>query len=129
MNEITEENLLISIQEKFPELQTYWQTYANKRDLSAGLGDDMKPFLDYIIDEIKSENFHEIENVFNYIEFLICSGDELVQVVVENCLLVPLIYKNNREIKFINFSKYLGAETLNFLKTWLRYDGTSIEGL
>jgi hypothetical protein len=129
MNEITEENLIISIREKFSKFQPYWQSYANERDLSAGLGDDMKPFIDYVVNVIKSGNYREVEDVFNYIEFLVCSGDALVQMVVENCILVPLIYKNNLEIQFINFSKYLGKETLNFLKTWLKYDGTCVEGL
>jgi|GEM_PF-786145 len=129
MNEITEHNLINSIKEKFPKSHSFWQVYFNKWGLNTSVGNQMEPFVEYIVNEIKSENYDEVENIFNYIEFLLCNGDGLVQVVVENCFLVPLIYKNNNEIQFLKFSKYLGKETLDFLRTWLKLDGTFIKGL
>ncbi len=122
MNEITEQNLVNLIKEKFPKFLPYWQAYFNKWGSDAGIGDDMEPFVHYIVDEIRSENYHEVEEIFNHVEFLLCNGDELVQVVVENCVLIPLMYKSRQEIEFVNYSKFLGTESINFLKTWLKFE-------
>lgn len=128
MDEITEHNLINSLKEKFPKFYPYWEVYFDNCGSNTALGDDMSPFVDYIFDVIKSENYDELKKVFNYIEFLLSNGDELVQVVIEKCLLVSLIYKNNRQIQFVKLSPYIGEKTLNFLKSWHQFDGSYIEG-
>lgn len=87
MNQIKENDLINLIKEKFPKFLPFWDSYTNKVGLNRLIGDDITPFLDYAIDEIKSENFHEIEKIFKFIELLIYEGDEVVQTVTEACFL------------------------------------------
>lgn len=129
MNQIKENDLINLIKEKFPKFLPFWDSYTKKVGPNRLIGDDITPFLDYAIDEIKSENFREIEKIFKFIELLMCEGDEVVQTVIEACFLQSLYYKNPHEIQFIKFSKYLEKESIAYLRKVDMSNGTHIEGL
>lgn len=129
MNQIKENDLINLIKERFPKFLPFWDSYTNKVGTNRVIGDDITPFLDYAIDEIKSENFNEIEKIFKFIDFLMCEGDEVVKTVIEACFLQSLYYKNPRVIQFSNFSKYLEKESIAYLRKVDMSNGTRIEGL
>ena len=129
MEEITQYNLINLIKEKFPKFILYWEIYVNKWGSDMGLGNDLGPFFDYVVNEIKSENYNEIEKIFKFVEFLMCNGDELVQTVIATCFLEDLLNKDPDEIQFIKFSKYLGKNSIDHLRAWNEFQGTYTEGL
>jgi hypothetical protein len=129
MEMITEHNLINLLKKKFPKFIPYWKIYNDKWGSDMGVGNDLGPFFNYTIDEIKSENYEEVENIFNFTEFLMCSDDELVKTVIATCFLEDLLNKDPEEIQFIKFSKYLGKESITYLREWNKFQGTETKGL
>lgn len=127
MIEITENNLINILKEKFPDFIPYWEFYVNKWGEDLGLSNHVLTFADYVLDAIKSEKYDAIEQIFNYIEFLMCNGDMAVQNAIATCLLEALLNEDTDEIQFIKFSKYLGKETLAYCKAWNEFCGVHTE--
>jgi len=58
-----------------------------------------------------------------------CNGNEYVKTVIATEFLEALLNKDPDEIQFINFSQYLGKETIGYLRAWNEFNGTETEGL
>lgn len=129
MEEIKENNLMNLFNEKFPKFVPYWDTYVNKWGLDMGLCNDVLPFGKYVIYEIKLENYIEIEKIFNFIEFLLCNGNEYVKTAIATCFLEYLLHKDPEEIQFIKFRQYLGKETIAYCRAWDKFTGVMTKGL
>jgi hypothetical protein len=129
MDKITSETCITLLKEKFPNFLPYWESYVNYWGLNQGITIQMIPFCEYVIDVIKSNKDTQIKEVFNFIEFLLCSGDDSVQNAITTSLLEYLLSKDPIEIKSCNFSKYLGKNTIDYCKAWNEFTGVKTNGL
>ena len=128
MEGITKNNFADLIKEKFPRFIPYWEDNVNYWGLELA-SNDVMPFAYNAVDEIKSENEKEIENIFILVEFLMCAGDEYVQTVIATYFLEYLLSKDPDEIQFIKFRQYLGKETIAYCRAWDKFTGVMTKGL
>jgi len=128
MEEITKNNFIDLIKEKFPRFVPYWEDNVNYWGLELA-SNDVMPFAYYALDEIKTENKKEIENIFILVEFLMCAGDEYVQTLIATYFLEYLLGKDPDEIQFIKFRQYLGKETIAYCRAWDIFTGVMTKGL
>lgn len=129
MENITDENLISLLKEKFPDFIPYWESYVEYWGINQGLTIQITPFSDYVVDVIKSKNEDEIKHVFDFIEFSICNGDESVQTTMTTSFLEDLLSRAPTEINFSTFAKYLGEESKEYCKAWDKFCGMRTEGL
>lgn len=129
MKKITDDDCISLIKEKFPEFLSYWQSYINYWGSDLGLTIQMLPFSEYTLEVIKSNNQNEIRKIFDFVEFLICNGDESVQNAITTSFLESLLNKDPGEIKFSHFSNFLGENTINYCIAWDKFTGVKTEGL
>jgi hypothetical protein len=129
MEKISQKNLMNLIKEKFPKFIPYWESYINYWGSDLGIIVPTMQLTDYVVDIIKSKDENEIERIFNFIEFLMCNGNEYVQTVIATEFLEGLLNRDPDEIQFINFSQNLGKETIGYLRAWNEFNGTQTEGL
>lgn len=127
--QITAVNFINLIKEKFPKFIAYWESYISEWGLDEGLTIQMLPFSDYAIDVIKSNDENEIKRVFDFVEFLLCNGDESVTYAITTSFLEYLLSHDPDEIQFSKFSRYLGENTVNYCKAWDKFTGIKTEGL
>ncbi len=117
------------IKEKFPQLLPYWEAYVADFGSDLGLHIQMIPFGDYAIDIIKTNNDVEIKKIFDFVEFLICNGEEEVQNAITTSFLEYLMSKDPNEIQFSKFVKYLGKNTISYCRAWDEFTNIKTEGL
>ena len=117
------------IKEKFPRFHSYWETYIRDHGSDLGITIQMLPFCKYTVDAIKSNNEAEIEKIFNFVEFLLCNGDDDVQTAITTSYLEALMSKDPEEIQFIHFAKYLGKNCREYCKAWDEFTGVRTKGL
>ena len=129
MEEITEQNLIDIIKEQFPKFNPYWESYINHWGDDNGLTIQMFPLIDFVLDVIKSNDEKEIERVFNFIEFLMCEGNDYAQTAIATGFLEGLVNHDPDEIQFINFAQYLGKKTVAHLRAWNAFHGAKTEGI
>lgn len=128
MGKIKEESIINLLKEKFPKFIPYWDDYVNY--WGSDLGSlEVIPFAYYTVDEIKSENYLTVEDIFIFIEFLMCNGNQAVQDVVATCYLESLLNRDPEEIQFIKFRQYLGKETIAYCRAWDEFTGVYTKGL
>lgn len=128
MEEITKNNFIDLIKEKFPKFIPYWEENVNYWGLELA-SNDVIPFAYYALNEIKLENKEEIEKIFIIIESLMCVGDEYVKTVTATYFLEYLLSKDPDEIQFIKFPQYLGKETIAYCRAWDKFTGVMTKGL
>jgi hypothetical protein len=129
MGEITEDNLINLIKEKFPRFNGYWDSYISDCGSGDGIIMQMLPFIEYVVEIIKSGDENEIKRIFDLVEFLMCNGNVLVQTAIATGFLEGLLNKDPEEIQFIKFRKYLGKETIGYCRAWDIFTGVMTKGL
>lgn len=129
MEPITAERCIELIKEKFPGFLSYWKAYIRDFGADNGLHIQMLPFDEYTIDTIKSNNKAEIEKIFNFVEFLLCNGDDYVQTAITTSYLEYLMSKDPDEIQFASFVKYLGENSKGYCRAWDKFTGVKTKGL
>jgi hypothetical protein len=129
MRKITAENCISLIIERFPKFQIYWDSYVKDFGMEQGITIQMLPFSEYVIDVLKFNEKSEIIEIFSFVEFLLYNGDESVKNAITTSFLEYLLSKDPKEIKFSNFSKYLGETTIDYCRAWDKFTGVKTEGL
>jgi hypothetical protein len=129
MEKITLEQSLILLKERFPNFIPYWESYTTYWEIYEGSIAQMTPFAQYAIEMIKTKNTPEIKRIFEFIEFLLCEGDESVQAGAATIFLEYLLSKDPTEIKFSTFCQYLGKNSLGYCRDWDEYCGVRTDGL
>ncbi|MBX9744836.1 MAG: hypothetical protein K2X08_06475 [Chlamydiales bacterium] len=129
MEKITDERCIELMKEVFPSFLIYWGDYIRDFGSDLGLTIQMLPFGKYTIDTIKSNNETEIKKIFDFVEFLLCAGDDSVQTAMTTSYLEYLMSKDPDEIKFSTFVKYLGKESIAYCRAWDQFTGVKTEGL
>ncbi len=130
MKQVTEKNCIETLIREFPNFSPYWKVYCEEEGESSGLiFDVMMCFGDYIIDLIKINNIDELKNVFNFVEYLICHGDESVQTAMTTGLLEGLLNISPKKIKFKVICPYLGKESKEYCRAWDEFCGLKTDGL
>lgn len=129
MKQITGERCIELMKEKFPGFLSYWEAYIRDFGSENGLHIQMLPFDEYTIDMIKSKDEAEIEKIFNFVEFLLCNGDDDVQTAITTSYLEYLMSKDPDEIQFASFVKYLGENSKGYCKAWDKFTGVKTRGL
>jgi hypothetical protein len=117
------------MKEKFPEFPTYWENYIRRFGSDNGIHIQTIPFSDYTIDIIKSNNEVEIKKIFDFVEFLLCHGNDSVQTAMTTSYLEYLMSKDPDEIKFSKFVKFLGENAIGYCRAWDKFTGCRTEGL
>ncbi len=131
MDKVTEKNFVESLLKRFPEFQAYWDNFLNDYGSidDEGIFTEVMPFADFVIDVIKSKDEKKIKDVFDFIELLVCKGDDSVQTVMTTGLLEYLMNKDPDEIQFSFFVEFMGKESVEYCKAWDKFCGTKTEGL
>jgi hypothetical protein len=129
MKQITGEKCIELMKEKFPRFLSYWKDYIKDHGTDNGLHIEMIPFEEYTIDIIKSCNELEIKKIFDFVEFLLCNGDESVQNAIATSYLEYLMSKDPDEIQFASFVKYLGKNSKEYCRAWDKFTGVKTKGL
>ncbi|NGX46998.1 MAG: hypothetical protein K1000chlam3_00367 [Chlamydiae bacterium] len=129
MEKITSENCLILLKEKFPQFLPYCESYVNYWGIDQGITTQMMPFAEYVIDIIQSKDEAKIKEIFDYVEFLICDGNDSVQNAITTSFLELLLSKDPDEIQFTTFAKYLGKNSIEYCKAWDEFTGIKTKGL
>ena len=129
MEKITEKGCIQLMKENFPEFPTYWEDYIRRFGSDLGIHIQMLPFCEYTIDKIKSNNEAEIKKIFDFVEFLLCHGDDSVQNAMTTSYLEYLMSKDPDEIKFSKFVKFLGKNAIEYCRGWDKFTGCRTEGL
>jgi hypothetical protein len=129
MEEISDETLINLIKEKFPKFTPYWESYIQDWGLDEGVIMKMLPFNEYVVDVIQSQDEKEIKRIFDFVEFLMCNGNDLVQAAIATGFLEGLLNKDPNEIQFIKFRQYLGKETISHCRAWDIFTGVMTKGL
>lgn len=129
MEPITEKRCIELMKEKFPKFHSYWETYIRDHGSDLGITIQMLPFCKYTVDAIKSNNEAEIEKIFNFVEFLLCNGDDDVQTAITTSYLEYLMSKDPDEIQFASVVKYLGENSKEYCRAWDKFTGVKTKGL
>ena len=129
MKKITDENCISLIREKFPKFVPYWESFVSCWGGNQGLTVQMLPLCEFVVDVIKTNDQIEIKAIFDFVEFLICNGDESVKDAITTSVLEYLLSKDPDEIKFSKFSKLLGENTIGYCRAWDEFTGVKTNGL
>lgn len=129
MKKITGKKCIELMKEKFPKFISYWESYIREHGADNGLHVQMIPFEEYAIDTIKSNNELEIKKIFEFIEFLLCNGNEAVQNAITTSFLEYLMSKDPDEIQFTSFAKYLGKNSIGYCRAWDEFTGVKTKGI
>lgn len=129
MKEVSEEKCIELMKEKFPGFLSYWESYIKEHSEDESLHIQMLPFEEYAIDTIKSNAESEIRKIFEFVEFLICNGNESVQSAMTTSFLEYLMSKDPNEIQFVSFVKYLGKNSKKYCRAWDKFTGVKTKGL
>jgi hypothetical protein len=117
------------MKKRFPKFIPYWESYVDYWGEDQGITVQMLPFSEYALDIIKANRDVDIKNIFDFVEFLLCNGDDFVQNAITTSFLEYLLSKDQNEINFSKFSKYLGNQTINYCKAWNKYTGNNTQDL
>ncbi len=117
------------MKEKFPKFLSYWKEYIRSFGSDSGIHIQMIPFIDYALDAIRSNDEAEMKKIFDFVEFLICKGDESVQSAMTTSFLEGLMAQDPKEIKFTTFVKYMGENSIAYCRAWDKFTGIRTEGL
>jgi hypothetical protein len=129
MEKILAERCIELIKESFPKFPPYWESFIRDFGSDPGLIFQMLPFEEYTIDAIKANDEVEIKKIFDFIEFLLCNGDDYVQTAITTGFLEYLMNKDPDEIKFSKFVQYLGKNSIEYCRAWDKFTGLKTEGL
>lgn len=129
METIREDRCIELIKKTFPGFLSYWEDYIREFGPDDGFMIQTLPFCTYTIDMIKSKNETEIKKIFDFVEFLICNGDESVQNTMTTFYLEYLMSKDPDEIQFTTFAKYLGENSIGYCRAWDKFCGVKTKGL
>jgi hypothetical protein len=129
MEKITAENCIPTLIEQFPDFLPYWELYIEKWGADEGISIQMFPLADYIVDAIKNKNDIKIKKIFDFVEFVLCNGDQSIQDAIATSLLEDLLNRDPKEIQFVTFAKYLGENTIDYCRGWDEFTGVKTKGL
>ncbi|MCP5505396.1 MAG: hypothetical protein H7A38_00755 [Chlamydiales bacterium] len=129
MEEITEKRCIELMKETFPKFLPYWESYIKKHGSDDGITIQMLPFCEYTIEVIKSNNEIEIKKIFDFVEFLLCNGNDFVQTGITTSYLEYLMSQDPDEIQFASFVKYLGKNSIEYCRAWDKFTGVKTKGL
>jgi len=116
------------LKEKFPNFIPYWEAEISLWG-DEGILALFGPFADYAIDVIKTNNPSQLKIILDYVEFLLCEGDQSVQNGVATVFLEDLMNKDPAEFKFKTICQYLGKNSLDYCRAWDKFCGIRTEGL
>jgi hypothetical protein len=128
MEKITLEKCKTLLKERFPKAIPYLEAE------SALYGDQgmmvlFSPFSRYAEDMLRVNNAIEAKTIFDFIEFLLCNGDDTVKDGAATCFLEHLFNIDATGIKFRTFRRYLGENSLGYCRAWDKFWGNRTEGL
>ncbi len=129
MKKITEENCMETLVEQFSGFAGYWSSYIKEGGADDGLTIKLMSFARYIIDLAKNNETSELEKIFNFVEYLVCHGDESVQTAMTTGLLEGLLNISPERINFKVICPYLGKESKEYCRAWDEFCGLKTEGL
>jgi hypothetical protein len=129
MGKITAEDCIKLIKQNFPDFIPYWEDYIRDFGEDNGLIVQMLPFGKYTIEIINSENYIHLKRIFDFVEYLICEGDDYVQTALTTSYLEYLMSKDPDEIQFSKFAKYLGENSIEYCRAWDEFTGVRTKGL
>lgn len=130
MEKITAENCISTLLENFPLVQPLWKAYLKEWGEGCGLYNEIDPFLDYLIDNLKEKNWDEIEKFFYLLEVMLCKGDEFIKTLTATGFLEGLLgMAVNQGLDFTEFSKYMGKNSVEYCEAWDKFCGVKTEGL
>lgn len=129
MEQITEERCIELMKENFPKFTAYWETYIRRFGSDQGFTIQMMPFDNYTVDVIKANDEIEIKRIFDFVEFLLCNGNDSVQTAITTSYLEYLMSKDPDEIQFSKFVKYMGKNAIDYCRAWDEFTGVRTEGL
>lgn len=91
----------------------------------------MNEFSDYAIEQLvqRPSNPANIEEIFQYIEFLMVNGDEDTQTAVATCFLENILNVTPSQIDPKCFLLYLGPQSKEYCRAWDSFTGVQTEGL
>lgn len=141
---ISKTNCMDLISEKFPDFAPIWYSYNLEYQIlneeifgitpfwgDTSFAGGISKFSDYVIDLLihKKQNLSLIEEIFNYIEFLLVNGDEDVQNTVATCFLENILNITPEQIDPKLFVGYLGFKSRKYCQAWDEFKGVKTEGL
>ena len=141
---ISKTNCMDLIAEKFCEFAPIWNSYKLEYEIASeeicgvtpfwgdtSLAGGMSAFSSYVISLLTQKNHDHllVEEIFNYIEFLLVHGDEDVQTVVATCLLENILNVIPTQVDPKCFVDYLGTESRKYCQAWDAFTGVKTEGL
>jgi hypothetical protein len=129
MEEITEERSLELMKAKFPKFPAYWETYIKDHGFGHGFTIQVLPFCKYSVDVINTKDEYETKRIFDFVEFLLCDGNDTVQTAMTTAYLEYLMSKDPDEIQFTTFAKYLGKNSIGYCRAWDEFTGVRTKGL
>ncbi len=129
MTEVSDKELMDLLKEKFPKFVPYWEDFINYWKCYEDIISQMIPFVDYVAEVIKSMDALKLKEIFDYVEFLMCNGNEQVQIAITTGFLEGLLNKDPDEIQFINFHQYLGHKSIEYCRAYDRFTGAKTKGL
>jgi hypothetical protein len=129
MDKITEERCIELMKESFPKFSKYWENHIRDFGSDLGFHIQMMPFEEYAVDTIKSNGTIEIKKIFDFVEFLLCQGDDSVKNAITTSFLEYLMNKDPDEIQFSKFVKFLGEQSIGYCRAWDKFTGVRTEGL
>ncbi len=128
---ISKQNCITLILEKFPEFLIYWEQYKKLwGNEESGFYNDMSEFSHYIIDALvrKQADTAQIREIFNFVEYLLVNGDDDVKNALSTCVLENILNQTD-QIDPADFVPFLGNESREYCKAWDQFTGLKTEGL
>lgn len=129
MTKITSEHCINLIKEKFPKFLNYWDAFVRDFGSDNGIHTQMLPLGAYTLDLIKSNDEIELKKILDFVEILICNGDDAVQSAMTTAYLEYLMSKDPDEIQFSKCVKYLGENAIGYCRAWDEFTGVRTAGL
>lgn len=115
-----------SLQENIPE--EFDENYEPLQKKS--LHGEMSEFSDYVSELLqKNTDPQYIKNIFNFMEYLLSEGDDMVQNAVATCFLENILNITPRDIKPQTYVPFLGKQSREYCKAWDKFTGVFTPGL
>ncbi|MCE5318951.1 MAG: hypothetical protein LLG04_16510 [Parachlamydia sp.] len=138
---INQDNCIDIIIEKFPKSNVFFSR-ALKKDIHdefdesyeplprKSLHGEMAEFSDYVSELLQKDTESQyIKDIFNFMEFLLAEGDDMVQNAVATCFLENILNRTPEKIQPHTFVPFLGKQSREYCKAWDSFTGVYTQGL
>lgn len=129
---ISKENCMSIILEKFPGFQARWSAYKSDWEgEETTIYGEMCTFSSYakrLLAHGKTDPSF-IKEMFSFMEYILENGDEDVQNAVCTCFLENILNVTPSDIDPKRFVEYLGPQSREYCIAWDEFTGVQTEGL